>query len=157
VQVDGNNPIARTNVAIAVSPVPEPALFGFYYTMPASTPSRTFVLAGAGEVKSMSAGKLEIVAGTDVSASGLTQKIKFVLDRLTEHLSEMKMTWADATAVNLYTVHDAYLVFASTFLPAIGTAAQRGITWHYTHPPIDAMQLEIDAHAVLREIALSRG
>ena len=38
VQVDGNNPIARTNVAIAIAPVAEPALFGFYYTMPATTP-----------------------------------------------------------------------------------------------------------------------
>ena len=157
VQIDGNNPIARTNVAIAIAPVAEPALFGFYYTVPSSTRTKTFVLAGAGEVKSMSAGKLEIVAGTDVSASGLTQKTKFVLDRLGEHLAEMKLTWADATAVNLYTVHDAYLVFASTILPSIGLAAQRGITWHYTRPPIDAMQLEIDAHATLREIVLSRG
>ncbi len=156
VQVEGNNPIARTNVAIAVAPVSEPALFGFYYTMPATTPARTFVLAGAGEVKSMSGGKMEIVAGDDVSASGLTQKTKFVLDRLGEHLAEMKMTWADATAVNLYTVHNAYLVFASTILPAIGIAAQRGITWQYSRPPVDAMHLEIDAHATMREIVITK-
>ena len=156
VQVDGNNPIARTNVAIAIAPVAEPALFGFYYTIPSTTPSRTFVLAGAGEVKSMSGGKMEIVAGTDVSASGLTQKTKFVLDRLSEHLIEMKIGWADATAVNLYTVHDAYLVFASTILPAIGIAAQRGITWHYSRPPVDAMHLEIDAHTATREVVIGK-
>ncbi len=156
VQIEGNNPIARTNVAIAIAPVTEPALFGFYYTMPASAPSRTFVLAGAGEVKSMSGGKMEIVAGDDVSASGLTQKTKFVLDRLGEHLAEMKMTWADATAVNLYTVHNAYLVFASTILPAIGIAAQRGITWQYSRPPVDAMQLEIDAHGTMRETVIAK-
>ena len=156
VQVDGSNPIARTNVAIAIAPVAAPALFGFYYTMPATTPSRTFVLAGAGEVKSAHGNNLEIVAGNDVWASGLTQKTKFVLDRLGEHLAEMKMTWADATAVNLYTVHDAYLVFASTILPAIGSAAQRGLTWHYSRPPIDAMHLEIDAHAALREIVIAK-
>jgi hypothetical protein len=156
VQVDGNNPIARTNVAIAIAPVAEPALFGFYYTMPTTTPSRTFVLAGAGEVKSIRGTELEIVAGKDVSASGLTQKTKFVLDRLGEHLTEMKMTWADATAVNLYTVHDAYLVFASTILPAIGLAAQRGITWQYSRPPIDAMHLEIDANASRREMAIAK-
>jgi len=156
VQVDGNNPIARTNVAIGIAPVAEPALFGFYYTMPTTNPSHTFVLAGAGEVKSMSGGKMEIVAGDDVSASGLTQKTKFVLDRLGEHIAEMKMTWTDATAVNLYTVHNAYLVFASTILPAIGIAAQRGITWHYSRPPVDAMHLEIDAHATMREIVIAK-
>ncbi len=154
--VDGSNPIARTNVAIAIAPVAEPALFGFYYTMPTATPSRTFVLAGAGEVKAAHGAKLEIVAGDDVSASGLTQKTKFVLDRLGEHLAEMKLTWADATAVNLYTVHNAYLVFASTILPAVGIAAQRGITWQYSHPPIDAMHLEIDAHGVMREVVIAK-
>jgi hypothetical protein len=154
VQVDGNNPIARTNVAIEIAPIAEPALFGFYYTMPTSTPSRTFVLAGAGEVKSMRGNDIEVVAGSDVSPAGLTQKTKFVMDRLGENLAEMKMSWGDATVVNLYTVHDAGAVIASTILPALGSAAHRGITWHYTRPPIIAMELEIDAHARMREIVI---
>ncbi|HLI81526.1 MAG TPA: hypothetical protein VKV03_16170 [Candidatus Binataceae bacterium] len=157
IHLDGNNPIARTNVAIEISPVAEPALFGFYYTVPSSNRSRTFVLAGAGEVKSMSGANIEVVAGADLSPSGLVQKTKFVMDLLASRLGEMKMTWADATAVNLYTVHDANSVVASTILPALGLAAHRGITWHYTRPPIDVMQLEIDAHAVVREIVISRG
>ena len=156
VHLDGNNPIARTNVAIEIAPVAEPVLFGFYYTVPSSTRSRTFVLAGAGEVKSMRGTDLEIVAGSDVSTAGLTQKTKFIMDLLGERLGEMKMTWADATAINLYTVHDAHPVIASTILPAIGTAAHRGITWHYSRPPIIAMELEIDAHAVTHEIVIAK-
>ncbi len=156
VHLDGNNPIARTNVAIEIAPVPEPVLFGFYYTMPNTTRSRSFVLAGAGEVKSMRGNDLEFIAGSDVSTAGLTQKTKFVMGLLTERLGEMKMAWSDATAVNLYTVHDAHPVIASTILPAIGTAAQRGITWHYSRPPIIAMELEIDAHAVRSEIVVAR-
>jgi hypothetical protein len=156
VHLDGNNPIARTNVAIEIAPVAEPMLFGFYYTMPSSTRSRTFVLAGAGEVKSMRGTDMEFVAGNDVSAAGLTQKIKFVMDLLDARLEEMKMTWTDATSVNLYTVHDAHPVIASTILPAIGTAAHRGITWHYTRPPIIGMELEIDAHAVSQEIVIAK-
>ena len=153
VHLDGNNPIARTNVAIEVAPISEPMLYGFYYTTGSSKPSRTFVLAGAGEVKSMTAGSIEVVAGADVSPAGLAQKTMFVLDLLAARLGEMKMTWADATAVNLYMVHDANAVIASTILPAIGVAAHRGVTWHYTRPPIDVMQLEIDAHAA-REIVV---
>jgi hypothetical protein len=68
----------------------------------------------------------------------------------------MKMTWADATAVNLYTVHDANSVVASTILPTLGTAAHRGLTWQYTRPPIEVMRLEIDAHAVMREIVIAK-
>ncbi len=155
VHLDGNNPIARTNVAIEIAPVAEPVLFGFYYTVPSSTRARTFVLAGAGEVKSMRGSDLEIVAGTDVSPAGLTQKTKFVVDLLTTRLTEMKMTWPDATAINLYTVHDAPVI-ASTILPAIGAGAHRGITWHYSRPPIIAMELEIDAHAAMREIVIAK-
>jgi len=141
VHLEGSNPIARTNVAIEIAPVAEPVLFGFYYTVPSSARARTFVLAGAGEVKSMRGTDLEIVAGSDVSPAGLTQKTKFVMDLLGARLGEMKMTWADATAVNLYTVHDAHPVIASTILPAIGAAAHRGITWHYSRPPFIAMEL----------------
>jgi hypothetical protein len=155
VHLDGNNPIARTNVAIEIAPVAEPVLFGFYYTVPASSRSRTFVLAGAGEVKSMRGNDLEIVAGSDVSPAGLTQKTKFVMDLLGGRLGEMKMTWGVATAVNLYTVHDAHPVIASTILPAIGVAAHRGITWHYSRPPIIAMELEIDAHAATSEVVIA--
>lgn len=156
VHLDGNNPIARTNVAIEIAPVAEPVLFGFYYTIPSSSRSRTFVLAGAGEVKSMRGTDLEIVAGSDVSPAGLTQKTLFVMDLLSTRLTEMKMTWTDATAVNLYTVHDAHPVIASTILPVIGVAAHRGITWHYSRPPIIAMELEIDAHAAMREIVIAK-
>ena len=39
-------------------------------------------------------------------------------------------------------------------LATLGTAAHRGVTWQYTRPPIDVMQLEIDAHAVMREIVI---
>ena len=156
VHLDGNNPIARTNVAIEIAPVSEPVLFGFYYTIPSSTRDHTFVLAGAGEVKSMRGNDLEFVAGADVSTAGLTQKTKFVMDLLTERLGEMKVAWTEATAINLYTVHDAHPIIGSTILPAIGTAAQRGITWHYSRPPIIAMELEIDAHAVMREIIVAK-
>jgi hypothetical protein len=156
VHLDGNNPVARTNVAIEIAPVAEPMLFGFYYTVPSSASSRTFVLAGAGEVKARRGTEIELVAGNDVSTAGLTQKTRFVMDLLGERLGEIKMTWADATVVNLYTVHDAHPVIASTILPAIGVAAHRGITWHYSRPPIIAMELEIDAHAAAREILVAK-
>jgi hypothetical protein len=156
VHLDGNNPIARTNVAIEIAPVTEAALFGFYYTIPSNLRARTFVLAGAGEVKSMRGADLEIVAGNDVSPAGLAQKTTFVMDLLNSRMSEMKVSWADATAINLYTVHDAHAVIAANILPSLGDAAQRGITWHYSRPPIDAMQLEIDAHAVMREIVIAK-
>ncbi len=159
VQVDGNNPIARTNVAIEISPIAEPALFGFYYTVPSSTKSRTFVLAGAGELEVDEPRQSRGCRGHRCVAFGphAEDEIRAGSARRASR-RKMKMTWSDATAVNFSTRctmrND---VMALTILPALGTAAHRGVTWQYTRPPIDVMQLEIDAAAVMREIVFSRG
>src|ERR1700686_137486 len=60
VMVDGSNPVARTNVAPAASPVGEPSLYGFYYTVPAVGAARAgFVLAGVPEGASAGGGQRE--------------------------------------------------------------------------------------------------
>ena len=42
--MDGINPVARTNVAPAVNPAPEPALYGFSYTVRSNAKRKTFVV-----------------------------------------------------------------------------------------------------------------
>jgi hypothetical protein len=154
--VDGMNPVARTNVAPAASPIAEPALYGFYYTVPAAGPARPyFVLAGVPEVASREGGKREIVAAGDVSLEGLRRKNACVLDALGGLLREMKLQWDDASAVNLYTVHDLYPLFASDLLPALGAAAHRAIRWHYARPPVVGLELEIDGYAARQELVLA--
>ncbi len=49
--VDGVNPVARTNVALAVHPVAEPSLYGFSYTVPVQHQDATFVLSGCAETR----------------------------------------------------------------------------------------------------------
>lgn len=155
VHLDGMNPAARTNVAIEVNPVPEPSLYGFYYTVPSNQDrARTFVLAGAGEVRSTKDDAWDIVAGSDVSAKGLREKAAFIVEQLELRMREMNVSWADASAVNLYTVHDVHPILASMLLPAIAPAGRRGIIWHFSRPPVIAMEMEIDAHAA-REIIVT--
>lgn len=158
VMVDGLNPVARTNVAPASSPLAEPSIYGFYYTVPAvggAAARPGFVLAGVPEVASRAGGKREIVAAGDVSLDGLRRKNACVLEALAGLLREMKLTWAEASAVNLYTVHDLYPLFASDLLPALGAAAYRGIRWHYARPPVIGLELEIDGYAARQELVLS--
>lgn len=50
--IDGQNPIARTNVAPRWQPPAEPSLFAFSYTAPVDRDiGTTFVVAGAGELR----------------------------------------------------------------------------------------------------------
>jgi hypothetical protein len=151
-EVDGANAVARTNVALAVSPVPEAMLAGFFYTDHSSAKTATFVLSGAAEMSVGKDGKREIVASGDTSADGTRRKIAAVIEALNGHLHELNLSWDVATAVNLYTVRDVYPALASTLLPSIGLAAQVGVTWYYSRPPVTGIEVEIDAHAVRREI-----
>jgi hypothetical protein len=159
-EVDGANPVARTNVAFEVRPVPEAMLAGFYYTdrsasKIADAKSATFVLSGAAEMRVDQDGKRELVASGDTSADGIRRKLECVIEALSGHLRELNLSWDRATAVNLYTVHDVYPTLASTLLPSIGLAAQVGVNWHYSRPPVTGLEVEIDVHAVRRELILS--
>ena len=50
VLVDGENPVARTNVAPVNNPPSQTDLFAFSYARPSSQPNATFVIAGGGEL-----------------------------------------------------------------------------------------------------------
>jgi hypothetical protein len=155
-EVDGANPVARTNVALEVSPVREALLAGFYYTDISDRQAATYVLSGAAEMRIGEGGGRELVAAGDTSAKGIRSKLECVIDGLGGHLRDLEVSWDHATAVNLYTVHEVHHVLASTLLPALGLAGQVGVTWHYSRPPVIGLEVEIDAHAVRRAVILSR-
>jgi hypothetical protein len=67
----------------------------------------------------------------------------------------MRLSWDDATSINLYTVHDPHAIMTQLILPAIGRGAQVGITWHYSRPPVTDLELEIDVHSVRKELILT--
>ncbi len=157
-ETDGANPVARTNVALEVNPVPEAILAGFFYTAiseAADSRAATFVLSGAAEMRAGAGGKRELVAPGDTSAEGIRRKLECVIEVLTAHLRELRVGWDLATTVNLYTVHEVHHTISSTLLPAIGAAARLGVNWHYARPPVIGLEVEIDAHAVRRAVILS--
>jgi len=149
-EVDGANPVTRTNVALEVSGVAEPSLAGFFYATPAPRDVPSWVLSGVPEIASRD-GAVKVVAPGDTSAEGLRQKTQCILDILARHLTELRLGWDQATAINLYGVHDLHPLMGSTILPAFGTGARSGITWHYARPPVSGLELEIDGWSVLRD------
>jgi hypothetical protein len=150
------NPVARTNVAPEVIPVAEPSMYGFYYTAPATGAARAaFVLAGVPEISSREGGRAEVVARGDTSAEGMRRKTACVMSALQDRLDEMKVEWNDTSGVNLYTVQDVHPIFATELLPALKSASQRGIRWHYARPPVVGLELEIDGYSVRQELVLA--
>jgi len=77
--VDGENPIARTNVAPLVGAPSEPSLYAFAYTIPGATPRPTFVVAGAGEMRVRGVGVQGIVRHGETSPEAMREKAAHVM------------------------------------------------------------------------------
>ena len=152
--IDGLNPVARSNVALAVDQVSEAVVYGFSYTVPAATKAKTFIVAGAPEMP-VTGTERDIIARGDVSPAGLRKKASFVLDAMSTNLRELEVTWSDVTAIEVYSVHDLHPLFESTILPALQGAGRRGICLHYARPPVVELEFEMDVRGVHKELVLS--
>jgi hypothetical protein len=154
VLVDGLNPVARSNLALAVNPVPEPSVYGFSYTVPATREVTTFLLAGTPEVRARAGSERDIVARGDVSPAGLRQKAACVLEALAARLRDLQVTWTEVTTVEVYTVHDLNPLLETTLFPALQGAGRYGIRWHYARPPVIQVEYEMDVRGVHQELIL---
>ena len=152
--VDGRNPIARTNIAPAMRPPAEPSLYAFSYTIPSPTLKRpTFVVAGAGDL--VDQGILSpdaIIRPGETSVEAMQEKAAAVMETMQARLFGLQVTWADVTAVDIYTVQPIHPFLAPTILEPMEQAAVRGVHWFYSRPPITGLEFEMDMRGVRREI-----
>ena len=157
--LDGRNPIARTNVAPAHNPPAEPSLYAFSYTVPAASAgdSRTFIVAGAGDLRDQAdLSPAAIVRPGEISADAMAEKAMAVLAVMQERLFGLGMAWADVSAVGVYTVQPLHPLLESTLLPSLHEAANCGIHWHYSRPPLAGLEFEMDLRGVRVEERVER-
>jgi hypothetical protein len=85
----------------------------------------------------------------------LREKGVFVLNRMTQRMAAVDATWADTTAVQVYTVYDLHPFLGDEI--ARRGAAQRGLTWHFARPPVVGLDFEMDCRSVPIEHRVSVG
>lgn len=141
--VEGQNPVARTNVAPTVLPPAEQVLYGFSYTVPALAAGSTFVLSGAGEDPRVRPG--------EISLDALQAKTANVLAELDDRLRALGVSWSQVTTCDVYTAHNLYALLDARILASMGAAALHGVHWFLSRPPIDNLEIELDARGVLEE------
>jgi hypothetical protein len=146
------NPVARTNVAPGVNPPAEVLLYGFSYTAPAQTSGATFVVAGGGELTGERLDAADIVRRGDLSEAGLRAKADHVLGLMESRLQGLGVRWENATVVDVYTVHNVFPMLENLLLRRIGPAAIHGIRWHFSRPPIQEIEFEMDVRGCRREL-----
>ena len=151
--VDGVNPVARTNVAPVISPPAEPMLYGFSFTRPCTGNSTsTFVVAGAGELPEGVLSREGIVALGDTSPAGMMIKARFVMDLMETRLRGLGADWSLVSTVNVYTAHSLTPLLPENILGRTGSASIHGITWHFSRPPIEEIEYEMDLRGTRTEL-----
>ncbi|MGH8749308.1 MAG: 2-amino-5-chloromuconate deaminase CnbZ, partial [Burkholderiales bacterium] len=149
----GLNPVARSNVAPAVSAPAEPCFEAFCYTVPAAGgAARDYVVAGSGEWPEGGRFPEDIVARGDVSPEGLRRKVRFVLEKMQARLAGLGARWDEASATQVYTVHDFHALTAE-----IAGRAGAALDWRYCRPPIEGLEFEMDLRRVTTERRLEHG
>lgn len=149
-------PIARTNVAPALRPPDEVVLYAFSYTLPtaAAQSPATFVVAGAGEVRTRTIAPSTIVRFGETSPDALREKAAQVMSILSTRLARLQVTWAAVMQASVYTTYPMSSFLVTEILEVIGQASIHGLHWYYSHPPVEGMEFEMDIRGVRREVCL---
>lgn len=140
------NPVARSNVAPEIEPPAEPCFYAFCFTVPARADAGTFVVAGSGEWPEGGRFPEDIVARGDVSSAGLRAKARWVCEMMAQRLTGLGASWRDASATQVYTVHDLHPFLGDEIVARAGNGA--GLTWHFCRPPIEELEYEMDVRRV---------
>jgi hypothetical protein len=145
------NPVARTNVAPGVNPPLQPSIYAFSYTIPSVQTRRTFVVAGAGELPEGSLDERDVVQRGDISAPGIREKARFVMGLMSARLSGLGVSSNDITVSDIYTIHDISPFLEEELLHGLGGGGVHGVTWHYSRPPIESIEFEMDLRGCVTE------
>lgn len=149
------NPVARTNVAPEVEPPKEVLLYGFCYTAPTQASGPTFVVAGGGELTGERLDARDIVRRGDLSPEGLRAKADHVLGLMEQRLQGLQAGWTAVTVVEVYTVHNIFPFLQDLLLRRMGPSQMHGVRWHFSRPPIQEIEFEMDLRGCRRELVIS--
>ena len=145
---DEENPVARSNVCPEVNPPAEPGFHAFCYTIPdEGSGAGTFAIAGSGEApEGPGQYRDRIIRLGDTSPDAMREKARYVLDTMESRMAALGFGWADATAAQVYTVHEIH-GFLGSDIVARG-AAPDGIQWTFAHPPVEGLAFEMDVRGL---------
>lgn len=152
--VDGENPVARTNVAPVSDPPEESMIYGFSYTEESEVTRPTFVIAGAGEIPHSDLEERRIVRLGETSEEAMLEKAACVVEIMRLRLDRLGAKQEHLSTIDVYTAHPLQKALDETVVPGLPAAACLGVRWFYSRPPVVDIEFEMDMRGVRRDIVL---
>jgi hypothetical protein len=79
----------------------------------------------------------------------MRDKAAYVLGEMERRMALLGLSWTDATAAQVYTVHDIHPFLGDEIVRR--GAARGGLTWHFCRPPVRGLEYEMDCRGVADE------
>lgn len=152
--VDGENPVARTNVAPVADPPNETVLYAFSYCTLSDTTRPTFVVAGGGELPHRRLDRDRIVRVGETSTAAMLAKAECVVGIMRHRLERLGATDDLISAIDVYTAHALHQLLGEVVMSALPTASRLGVHWFYSRPPVREIEFEMDMRGVRQEIVI---
>ena len=150
ITASGDNPVARSNVCPDVAPPETNTVHAFCIAVPgASGGSRDFVVSGSAETPeggSYEGGALE--AG-QADAEAMERKAQWVTGEMERRMALLGVSWAEASAIQVYTVREFHRSVEASLRPAVATGTP--LSWFYCRPPVVGLEFEMDVRRVTTE------
>jgi hypothetical protein len=112
------------------------------------------VIAGAGELPEGSLDPRDLVRAGESSPAAIQEKMRFVIGLMESRLSGLNMRWSDVTVSEIYTVHDIQPFLETELLKRQDEGGAHGLTWHYSRPPIESIEYEMDLRGCATELVI---
>lgn len=150
--VEGQNPIARTNVAPVGWNSTAPQLVGFSFMRPNPELARpSWIVAGAGELIEGTLVDEGILRRGETSPDAILEKARYVVQVMCERLAGLGGSWSEVSRVSAYTIHSLDRVLAGLLLAEMPAVARSGVRWLYSRPPVIDIEFEMDLQGVVTE------
>ena len=143
----GENPVARSNVCPKLAPPAAPSFYAFSFTTMEADAPPSFVVAGSGEsVEGKANYRDHTVRLGETTPDAMLDKARHVHGEMERRMAALGGSWQQATAVQLYTVHDVF-PFLESELGQRGIL-RPGLTWQFCRPPVVDLEYEMDVRCV---------
>jgi hypothetical protein len=96
----------------------------------------------------------DVVRRGEHSPAAIQEKARFVMGLMEARLRGLGVAWSDITVSDVYTVHDIRPFLQSELLNRLGEGGAHGLTWHFSRPPIETIEYEMDLRGCATELVV---
>jgi hypothetical protein len=150
--VDGQNPVARTNVAPVLNPPDSTTLHAFSFSEPSDITQATVVIAGGGELPRRDLERQHIVRVGETSAEAMREKAECVVGIMRHRLDKLEVADELLTTIDVYTQHSIQHLLEDVLACGLPAIPRLGVNWYYSRPPVEEIEFEMDMRGVMQDL-----